>query len=117
MKKNEGLLWRGCGLFCHQRPDRSFYIRGKQMPLCSRCLGVYLGLLLSPLLTLFFLLRLDFMWIFAFMLGAQVPMFIDGTGQLRGMWESNNPRRFVTGTISGMGAGCGLTWVLSGTGI
>ncbi len=28
---------------CHQQPDRSFWLLGYPMALCSRCLGVYLG--------------------------------------------------------------------------
>jgi uncharacterized membrane protein len=28
---------------CHQRPERSFRIRGIQVPVCARCEGLYLG--------------------------------------------------------------------------
>jgi uncharacterized membrane protein len=28
---------------CHQIPDRSFHILGRQLPLCARCTGTYLG--------------------------------------------------------------------------
>jgi uncharacterized membrane protein len=28
---------------CHQRPERSFRIAGRQLPVCARCLGVYLA--------------------------------------------------------------------------
>lgn len=31
------------GLVCHQRPDRSFRLWGAQMPVCTRCAGLYLG--------------------------------------------------------------------------
>jgi uncharacterized membrane protein len=31
------------GLVCHQRPDRSFHVRGTQLPVCARCLGLYLS--------------------------------------------------------------------------
>ncbi|MDP7691330.1 MAG: DUF2085 domain-containing protein [Vicinamibacterales bacterium] len=30
-------------LICHQRPDRSFRPWGVQMPVCTRCVGLYLG--------------------------------------------------------------------------
>jgi len=32
---------------CHQDPAHSFLIYGRQMPLCARCTGMYLGALLS----------------------------------------------------------------------
>jgi uncharacterized membrane protein len=28
---------------CHQRPDRSFHAWGAQLPVCSRCTGLYLA--------------------------------------------------------------------------
>jgi uncharacterized membrane protein len=28
---------------CHQLPDRSFHLFGSQLPVCARCLGIYLG--------------------------------------------------------------------------
>ena len=30
-------------LWCHQRSDRSLFINGNQMPVCARCLGIFLG--------------------------------------------------------------------------
>ena len=31
------------GVVCHQRPERSFHIRGAQLPVCARCTGLYLS--------------------------------------------------------------------------
>jgi uncharacterized membrane protein len=36
-------LERGFAVVCHQRPERSFWISGAEMAVCSRCLGIYLG--------------------------------------------------------------------------
>ena len=30
-------------LVCHQRPERSFYLWGAQLPVCARCVGIYVG--------------------------------------------------------------------------
>ena len=43
-KKND-LLWLkwmdwGKRLGCHQMPERSFFIKGYQFPVCARCTGV-----------------------------------------------------------------------------
>jgi uncharacterized membrane protein len=39
---------------CHRIPDRSFFLSGQQLPLCARCTGTFLGVLvgLSALLLL-----------------------------------------------------------------
>jgi uncharacterized membrane protein len=29
------------GLICHQRPERSFFLDGHQLPVCARCTGLY----------------------------------------------------------------------------
>jgi uncharacterized membrane protein len=36
-------LERGFAIVCHQRPERSFWIFGGSVAVCSRCLGIYLG--------------------------------------------------------------------------
>lgn len=32
---------------CHQIPERSFFIAGRQLPLCARCTGTFLGAILG----------------------------------------------------------------------
>jgi uncharacterized membrane protein len=83
---------------CHQRPDRSFFIRGKQMPLCARCTGIAVGYILGIILLIIF--RHIPYWLF---LPLQLPAFIDGLVQLKTSYESKNYRRFYTGVLSGCG--------------
>ena len=39
------LVYATGALICHQNPDRSFYYFGAQVPVCARCLGIYVGAL------------------------------------------------------------------------
>jgi uncharacterized membrane protein len=36
-------VYRLASAVCHQRPERSFAIQGVQLPVCARCLGLYLA--------------------------------------------------------------------------
>jgi len=45
-------------LLCHQRPERSFFLWGSQMPVCARCLGIYAGAALAAI-ALSFVARLQ----------------------------------------------------------
>src|SRR5262245_11882327 len=36
----------GSGI-CHQLPERSFYLWGRQLPVCARCAGIYAGAALT----------------------------------------------------------------------
>lgn len=84
-----------CG--CHQRADRSFFVKGQQMPVCARCEGELIGMITG--LILIFFVRPDF-WVPAVLM---VPMIADGLIQNLGHVESNNIRRLVTGILFGYG--------------
>jgi uncharacterized membrane protein len=35
--------YAAASLLCHQRPERSFFLWGVQLPVCARCAGIYAG--------------------------------------------------------------------------
>jgi uncharacterized membrane protein len=37
------LVYHASGRICHQRPERSFHVSGVQVPVCARCLGLYVS--------------------------------------------------------------------------
>ncbi|MCO6512188.1 MAG: DUF2085 domain-containing protein [Aridibacter famidurans] len=88
---------------CHQDPVRSFHIFGEQFAVCSRCFGVYFGLLGG--LLAYPLLRpmdesrpLPRVWLFASM----VPMAIDWSLGYFQILENTHLSRVVTGLILGI---------------
>ena len=40
------------GVVCHQLPDRSFLLWGRQLPVCARCTGIYAGAAAAALVAL-----------------------------------------------------------------
>lgn len=83
---------------CHQMPERSFRSFDMQFPVCARCTGVYLGQIIA---TPFFLtntvLKLNICFLFL------IIMFCDWFIQFLNIKQSTNFRRFITGSIAGIG--------------
>lgn len=84
-----------CG--CHCRPDRSFFWRGRQFPVCARCTGELAGILL--LLLTWYWRHLGTAVSFCLL----VPLVVDGGVQLATRYESHNLRRLWTGVLFGYG--------------
>ena len=82
---------------CHCRPERSFFFRGRQLPLCARCTGELLGILAA----------VGSWWLWrppvALALVLLVPLVVDGLVQLCTAYESRNYRRLWTGALFGYG--------------
>jgi uncharacterized membrane protein len=37
------IVYAAGSVICHQLPDRSFFLDGRQLPVCARCTGLYLS--------------------------------------------------------------------------
>lgn len=83
---------------CHKDPKRSFFWKGKQLPVCARCTGIHLGYL-SLFLFLFQLIYIN--WILSIVL--ILPTVIDGLTQAYFNRESTNIIRVLSGFIAGLG--------------
>ena len=99
---------------CHQRIDRCFKINGRAMQICSRCLGIYLGLAIGLFIPFIFwsILLIDVKIMFMILIFALIPMALDGFTQLIGLRNSNNNLRFITGLLSGLILGLVFSWLL-----
>ena len=88
----------GSFLGCHQLPERSFFLKNKQFPICARCTGVFIGQITALVL---------------FLLHIQIPlllcivfcliMFCDWFIQRLKILHSTNSRRLITGIFGGYG--------------
>ena len=98
-----GPLYHFYSLMCHQIPDRSFHVAGEQFGVCSRCFGVYFGLVVG--FAVYPLWRpideiepLGRIWLFM----SLVPAGIDWSLTIFGIWENTHLTRFVSGLILGV---------------
>ena len=92
---------------CHQKAERSFFINDNQMPFCSRCTAIWLGLVIGLGFMVFYKIQLNEKFLFAILLSL-VPIGVDGIGQLFGFWESTNIIRVITGLLIGVVCGVAL---------
>jgi len=84
--------------FCHRKPERSFFWKGKQFPVCARCTGIHIGYIAFPFF-MFNIFTLNIWWTLALIL----PTYIDGLTQAFFKRESNNILRVTTGLLAGIG--------------
>jgi len=83
---------------CHQKPERSFFYKGKQFPICARCTGVTIGQTTAIILALFKRF-LSFPIAFSLL----IIMGFDWGIQAIHIKESTNIRRLITGFCGGLG--------------
>ena len=107
--KGDGLSWLSgpiysfFGYLCHQLSARSFHIEGEQFAVCARCFGVYFGLLAGFLISPLWrpiddIQPLPRFWLFL----SLVPISVDWSLTVFGIWENTHLSRFVTGLILGV---------------
>ena len=82
---------------CHRIPERCLHIKGKLMPICTRCFAILLGYLFVPIMLTF----KDLPLYSAILLS--IPMLVDGFTQKWKWRKSNNSLRFITGLLFGIG--------------
>jgi uncharacterized membrane protein len=87
---------------CHRIPERSFFIKGHQFPVCARCTGFYTGLIVYLILHVFYKHPYD-LRVFIMSMTLMIPVAIDGVTQYFGPRESTNTIRFITGFAGGIG--------------
>ncbi|HID25327.1 MAG TPA: DUF2085 domain-containing protein [Thermoplasmata archaeon] len=109
------IYWVG-DIMCHQKSERSFFVNGNQIPFCSRCTGIWLGLAAGLGVMVFVRIQLDGKFIVCLLLGL-APIGIDGVGQLFGFWESINTVRFISGLLAGFVCGLAVGVIVEEVGI
>jgi uncharacterized membrane protein len=94
------------GAICHQFEERSLKVSGEALAVCARDTGIYIGIF-STLIYLHFSKRkqritIPSIKVSFLLLLFLVPLMIDGLGSYSHLFDSNNPRRLVTGIAFGL---------------
>ena len=95
-------IYGGFAAFCHQLPERSYFIAGNKLAVCSRCTGLYAGFALTLLFyPLFRSLRATDWPPPVWLVLASLPMGIDFLLTFLGIWENTHTSRLLTGLLLG----------------
>ena len=95
-------IYGGFAALCHQLPERSYFIAGHKLAVCSRCTGVYAGFALTLLAYPWLrpLRSIDWpppVWLVL----SAVPLAIDFGLTFLGIWENTHTSRLLTGLLLG----------------
>ncbi|MEO7158485.1 MAG: DUF2085 domain-containing protein [Vicinamibacterales bacterium] len=100
------------GVICHQRPERSFFVDGHQLPVCARCTGLYLSGAIG--LTVWWAIKLARRWrptaidprlAVRLLLMAAAPTAISLISGAIGWWDGSNLTRALVAIPLGVSAG------------
>ena len=104
-----GAVVYGLGSFvCHQLPDRSFHVAGFQLPVCARCLGIYVGASVGVAYvwlrsdrgrTVLAIPARELRWLAAV---AAAPTLVTVAFEVGGVWYPSNNTRALAGLPLGM---------------
>jgi uncharacterized membrane protein len=87
---------------CHQLPERSFFIAGHKLAVCSRCTGIYVGFAAAALFyPLVGSLRRTETPNRIWLILAAIPLAIDFALGYFEIWENTHWSRFATGALLG----------------
>jgi len=112
MKLAVALVYVVGSVICHQRPDRSFFWDGQQLPVCARCTGLYLSGAVA--FALWWALRFlrsapPIAWTPATALRAitvaAIPTAVSWTSGVLGVWDGSNLTRALLAVPLGVAAG------------
>ena len=106
-------VWYLFSHLCHQEPERSLSLAGVSLPVCSRCLALYLGGFWGVLLTP--LGRKRSAWLLgrrSLLLGPVLLMALDAGLDALGVRTNTLGSRAATGGLAGLGLGLYATLAL-----
>ena len=100
------------GVICHQRPERSFFLDGHQLPVCARCTALYLSGAIG--LVAWWSVKFARKWrpipidarrAVRVLLIASIPTAISVASAVAGWWDGSNITRAMLAIPLGASAG------------
>lgn len=97
-------------LICHQRPERSFFVDTRQIPVCARCTGLYAGAAFAVPMALVAASSIASNRARKIALVASLPTVITWSLEFAGLAHFSNATRFAAALPLGFAA----AWLILG---
>ena len=98
------LLFPVGAFICHQRPERSFFFHGQQLPVCARCTGLYAGAALAAPIAVVAAVAMTRSRARRLLLVAALPTAITWTLEFAHLMPFSNAARFLAALPLGFAA-------------
>jgi uncharacterized membrane protein len=93
-------IYKAFSFVCHQIPERSFHLSGRQFGVCSRCTGLYTGFAVAAVMyPLARSLKNTDTPSRVWLILAALPLAIDFALGYFSIWENTHLSRFLTGAL------------------
>jgi uncharacterized membrane protein len=89
------LMYAFGAFICHQRPERSFYTAAAQLPVCARCLGLYVGAAVAALLLIVASRSTRKTPVRTMLIVAALPTAMTWVAEASGLVSPSNLTRFI----------------------
>lgn len=93
------IIKKSYSLVCHQQHEKLFKIFGVETLVCSRCTGIYLGMLITSFVSIFLPIKKEHK--IKLLLFFSLPMFADVFLTSLGIYEYNHNLALATGLFFG----------------
>ncbi|HEY3884301.1 MAG TPA: DUF2085 domain-containing protein [Vicinamibacterales bacterium] len=104
-------VYAASGFICHQRPERSFWLWGEQLPVCARCAGLYVAAALGAPLAAVYASGFTAARAWGLAIVTGFPTLLTWSAEAAGLAHPSNTVR----AVAALPLGFAVAWLLVGT--
>jgi uncharacterized membrane protein len=105
------VVYAAAGFICHQRPERSYWIAGEQLPVCARCTGLYVSAAIGGPIAYVYAMALSSARARMAAVAAGLPTLITWSMEMAGLAHPSNTVR----AVAALPLGFAVAWLLMST--
>lgn len=105
------LVYVAGGFICHQRPERSYWLAGAQLPVCARCTGLYVSAAIGAPIAFLYAARLSGAQARLAVILAGLPTLVTWSIEMAGLAHPSNTVR----AVAALPLGFAVAWLIMAT--